>query len=138
MIFLNSKTLHLFRVLKPGEAALKPDEVALLDRINEAYYLPDWCSIADYQTLAEGLGLTDIKTADWSNEVAPFWGAVIKSALTSEGISGLLKAGWTTIKVQTLLLTLLLALHHHPNHTPPSLIYLEPITLNLQSGNSKL
>jgi hypothetical protein len=24
---------------------------ALLDRINEAYYLPDWCSIADYQQL---------------------------------------------------------------------------------------
>lgn len=40
----------------------------------------------------------DIKTADWSEEVAPFWGEVIKSAFTAEGISGLLKAGWTTIK----------------------------------------
>lgn len=42
--------------------------------------------------------MTDIKTADWSNEVAPFWGEVIKSAMTSEGIIGLFKAGWTTIK----------------------------------------
>ena len=32
-------------------------------------------------------------------QVAPFWAEVIRSALTSEGIAGLLKAGWTTIKV---------------------------------------
>lgn len=43
-------------------------------------------------------GLEDIRTGDWSEEVAPFWGAVIGTALTPEGISGLLKAGWTTIK----------------------------------------
>lgn len=43
--------------------------------------------------------LQDIKTADWSQEVAPFWGAVIKSALSTQGFSGLFKAGWTTIKV---------------------------------------
>ena len=40
----------------------------------------------------------DIKTADWSAEVAPFWGAVIQSALTFEGVVGLLTAGWGTIK----------------------------------------
>lgn len=39
------------RVLQPGEAGLKPEEQALLDRICEAYYLPAWCSIADYQQL---------------------------------------------------------------------------------------
>lgn len=39
------------RVLNPGEAALRPDEAALLDRICEAYYLPAWCSVADYQRL---------------------------------------------------------------------------------------
>jgi hypothetical protein len=27
-------------------------------------------------TLAEAEGLTDIKVADWSNEVAPFWAEV--------------------------------------------------------------
>jgi tocopherol O-methyltransferase len=30
--------------------------------------------------------------------VAPFWGAVIQSALTFEGVVGLLSAGWGTIK----------------------------------------
>lgn len=86
------------RVLEPGEPSLKPNERMLLDKICDAYYLPAWCSVADYQRLFEANGLQDIKTADWSNEVAPFWGEVVKSALTSEGILGLLKAGWTTIK----------------------------------------
>lgn len=54
------------------------------------------CACVD--VLPEANGLQDIKIADWSNEVAPFWGEVVKSALTSEGILGLLKAGWTTIK----------------------------------------
>eukprot|EP00878_Enallax_costatus_P041597 GHUV01048418.1.p1 GENE.GHUV01048418.1~~GHUV01048418.1.p1 ORF type:complete len:236 (+),score=55.99 GHUV01048418.1:323-1030(+) len=86
------------RVLQPGEAGLNAEEQALLDRICEAYYLPAWCSIDDYKKLFEAQGLTDIKTADWSNEVAPFWAEVIKSAMTSNGLMGLLKAGWTTIK----------------------------------------
>ncbi len=46
--------------------------------------------------------LQNIKTADWSDEVAPFWGAVIKSAVSLEGIKGLFSAGWTTIKVSNL------------------------------------
>lgn len=85
------------RVLRPGES-LTPDEAALLDRICEAYYLPAWCSVADYQKLFEEHGLEDIQTRDWSEEVSPFWGAVIATALTSQGLAGLLKAGWTTIK----------------------------------------
>ncbi|KAG2498726.1 hypothetical protein HYH03_003466 [Edaphochlamys debaryana] len=85
------------RVLAPGES-LKPDEVSLLDRICEAYYLPAWCSVADYQKLFEEKGIVDIKTRDWSEEVSPFWGAVIATALTTEGLAGLVKAGWTTIK----------------------------------------
>ncbi|KIZ03430.1 Methyltransferase type 11 [Monoraphidium neglectum] len=91
------------RVLQPGEERLNAEELvgallSLLDRICEAYYLPAWCSIADYQRLFEAEGLVDVKTADWSNEVAPFWTEVIRSALTTKGIAGLFKAGWTTIK----------------------------------------
>lgn len=85
------------RVLGEGEA-LRPEEAALLERICEAYYLPAWCSVADYERLFEANGLRDINTADWSEAVAPFWGEVIKSAMTSRGVLGLLKAGWTTIK----------------------------------------
>ena len=39
------------RNLLAGEAALKPDEDALLRRISEAYYLPPWCSLADYEAI---------------------------------------------------------------------------------------
>lgn len=86
------------RVLKEGEMSLTPEEQSLLDRICEAYYLPAWCSVADYQRLCKDAGLQDIKTADWSEEVSPFWAEVIKTALTVGGISGLFKAGWSTIK----------------------------------------
>lgn len=52
----------------------------------------------DYRKLFEKEGLSDIVTRDWSEEVSPFWGAVIQTALTGAGLQGLLKAGWTTIK----------------------------------------
>jgi tocopherol O-methyltransferase len=39
------------RNLLGGEATLLPDEQEVLDRINEAYYLPKWCSLADYVEL---------------------------------------------------------------------------------------
>lgn len=35
----------------------------------------------------------DIKTADWSENVAPFWPAVIQSALTWKGLTSLLRSG---------------------------------------------
>jgi tocopherol O-methyltransferase len=42
--------------------------------------------------------LRDITTADWSAEVAPFWGEVIKTALSVRGVVGLVRAGWGTIR----------------------------------------
>ena len=86
------------RVLRDGETTLPPDEQFLLDRICDAYYLPAWCSVEDYAAIAENAGLVDVKTEDWSKEVSPFWRAVIDTALTVEGITGLLKAGPTTIR----------------------------------------
>jgi tocopherol O-methyltransferase len=39
------------RNLQPGETALRPEEETLLQRINEAYYLPAWCSLANYEQI---------------------------------------------------------------------------------------
>lgn len=86
------------RDLAEGEEDLTKKELKLLGKINRAYYLPPWCSGADYRSLFEGAGLTGIKVEDWSPDVAPFWGEVIKTALTPRGVVGLLKAGWGTIK----------------------------------------
>ncbi|KAK1619107.1 hypothetical protein QYE76_024624 [Lolium multiflorum] len=86
------------RNLAPSEDSLKPDELNLLKKICDAYYLPDWCSPNDYVKIAESLSLEDIKTADWSENVAPFWPAVIQSALTWKGFTSLLTSGWKTIK----------------------------------------
>ena len=86
------------RVLAPGEAGLRPEEEALLRRICDAYFLPAWCSAADYQGLFAAQGLEDVRVDDWSEEVAPFWGAVIRSALSVRGVLGLLGAGLSTIR----------------------------------------
>ncbi|MQL95407.1 hypothetical protein Taro_028076 [Colocasia esculenta] len=45
------------RDLLPSEKSLRPDEVSLLKRICDAYYLPAWCSAADYVKIAESLSL---------------------------------------------------------------------------------
>lgn len=86
------------RDLSPSEESLKPEETALLKKICDAYYLPTWCSTADYVKLLQSLSLQDIKAADWSEHVAPFWPAVIRSALTWKGITSLLRSGWKSIK----------------------------------------
>ena len=39
------------RNLRQGEAALGSEEQAVLNRVNEAYYLPPWCSLSDYEKL---------------------------------------------------------------------------------------
>lgn len=106
------------RDLQSEEESIQPWEKQLLDKICDAYYLPDWCSAADYVNLLQSLPLEviiitlisrlethmkwnegfsacmqDIKTADWSKYVAPFWPAVVRSALTWKGFVSLLRTG---------------------------------------------
>ena len=45
------------RDLSPSEESLKPKEKELLRKICDAYYLPAWCSTADYVKLLESLSL---------------------------------------------------------------------------------
>ena len=86
------------RNLEAGEKGLREEEEELLRKINKAYFLPRWCSGNTYKELFEQVGLQDIKVGDWSQEVSPFWGAVIRSALSVNGVLGLLKAGWGTLQ----------------------------------------
>ncbi|KAH7423207.1 hypothetical protein KP509_12G044000 [Ceratopteris richardii] len=86
------------RELLAGEESLKPNEEELLKRICDAYYLPAWCPASKYTSLAHSMGLQDVKSDDWTQYITLFWPAVILSAFSFRGISGLFKSGWTTIK----------------------------------------
>ncbi|KAK4572109.1 hypothetical protein RGQ29_030507 [Quercus rubra] len=86
------------RDLAPTEESLQPWERELLNKICDSFYLPAWCSTAEYVKLLQSLSLQDIKAEDWSQYVAPFWPAVIRSALTWKGLTSLLRSGWKTIK----------------------------------------
>lgn len=86
------------RDLAPNEESLQQWEKDLLKKICDSFYLPEWCSTADYVKLLETMSLQDIKSADWSPFVAPFWPAVIRSALTWKGFTSILRSGLKTIK----------------------------------------
>ncbi len=100
------------RVLKPGglllmatwchrptppDNPLTADEQALLDKIYRVYCLPFVVSLPEYEAIAQSLNFQQLRTADWSAAVAPFWDVVIGSAFTPQAVVGLLRAGKTTI-----------------------------------------
>ena len=87
------------RDLKEGEESLSEKEEKLLGKINRAYYLPRWCSAADYVSLMQDeFGLVDVQTADWTESVRRFWPAVITSALRPRALWGLLRSGLSTLR----------------------------------------
>ncbi|KAI5067555.1 hypothetical protein GOP47_0018083 [Adiantum capillus-veneris] len=86
------------RELQANETALTSKEQELLDKICESYYLPAWCTASKYVDIAQSMGLENIKSADWSKHITPFWPAVIVSALSFKGLRGLVTSGWTTVK----------------------------------------
>ena len=73
------------RNLAPGEK-LKPIERILFRWINNIYQLPPWVSIQDYTDIAKDIGWQDIRVADWTDQVKPFWPAVLLSSLSWKGI----------------------------------------------------
>jgi tocopherol O-methyltransferase len=101
-----------YRVLKPGgklilvtwchrpidDSPLTAEELNLLAEIYRVYCLPYVISLPEYEAIARKLPLQNIRTADWSTAVAPFWNIVIDSALTPQAIFGLLSSGWSTIE----------------------------------------
>ncbi|MCB0300775.1 MAG: SAM-dependent methyltransferase, partial [Calditrichaeota bacterium] len=78
--------------------ALSGDEQELLKRIYNVYHLPYILSINEYAQIAENIGFTNVETTDWSDAVAPFWNAVVKSVFRWDSITGLVQSGWSTIR----------------------------------------
>ncbi len=101
-----------YRVLKPGgtflmvtwchrpiaQEPLTDEEQKHLAEIYRVYCLPYVLSLPEYEAIAQTLNFQQIRTADWSTAVAPFWDVVIDSAFNFEAIVGLLTSGWTTIQ----------------------------------------
>ncbi len=69
-----------------------------LAKLSRYYHLPPMIDIDRYRELALAAGFTDVRTDDWSRAVAPFWAAVIRSALSVRAVVGLLRAGPGTLR----------------------------------------
>ena len=103
-----------YRVLKPGgrlifatwchrpigdeAGCLTPAETRHLDQIYQVYCLPYVISLPEYEEITTECGFQNMRSADWSVAVAPFWEVVIDSSITPTAILGLFKAGWKTIQ----------------------------------------
>lgn len=101
-----------YRVLRPGgkmivvtwchrptdRLPLNIQEKKHLAEIYRVYHLPYVISLPEYEAIARNISLNNIRTADWSQAVAPFWDLVISSAFNPQAIFGLLTSGWDTIQ----------------------------------------
>lgn len=92
------KLLMVTWCLRGTPPALSSGEVALLRKICEVYHLPPLVSIEELRRKAQLAGFTQIKTADWSDAVAPFWQAVIRSAFRWQSVLGLIRSGRQAVR----------------------------------------
>lgn len=94
--FLMATWCH--RPITPATGELTADEKQHLEEIYRVYCLPYVISLPEYEEIARNLPLKNIRTADWSDAVAPFWDIVMDSAFEPKAIFGLLQSGWSTIQ----------------------------------------
>lgn len=94
--FLMATWCH--RPITPATGELTADEKRHLEEIYRVYCLPYVISLPEYEAIARSLPLQNIRTADWSDAVAPFWDIVMNSVLDPKAIVGLLQSGWSTIQ----------------------------------------
>lgn len=103
-----------YRVLKPGgtflmatwchrpitaaTGELTTEERQLLADIYRVYCLPYVIAVPEYEAIANSLPFHNIRTADWSDAVEPFWDIVIDSAFEPKAFLALLNSGWDTIQ----------------------------------------
>lgn len=85
------------RELVLGEEELPVNEQLLLSTISRAYHLPQWSAASEYVNALKRNGMHNIRSADWSLEVSPFWGAVMQTAVSPNAVSELLGTGADTI-----------------------------------------
>src|SRR4028119_929490 len=102
--FLMATWCH--RPITPATGELTTDEKQHLAEIYRVYCLPYVISVPEYEAIARGarsanahtLPFQNLRTADWSDAVAPFWDIVIDSAFEPKAIFGLLQSGWSTVQ----------------------------------------
>jgi tocopherol O-methyltransferase len=102
--FLMATWCH--RPITPATGELTADEKQHLAEIYRVYCLPYVISLPEYEAIARGtqsaiarnISFQNIRTADWSDAVAPFWDIVIDSIFEPKVIFGLLQSGWSTVQ----------------------------------------
>ncbi|XP_027176336.1 probable tocopherol O-methyltransferase, chloroplastic isoform X2 [Coffea eugenioides] len=91
------------RDLSPLEQDLHPDEKKLLSQLESSIRIK-WISAADYINLFKSCSL-EIKYADWSPHVAPYYAEMRKITLSWKGIMAYVRhAGWRQLSIRALMM----------------------------------
>ena len=98
MLVPSGKLLLVTWCTRAPHSELTEAERRLLTKIQHNYHLPPMVPMTSYAKTAHSVGFEDIQTADWTENVAQFWKAVMDTALSWRGLRGLLGAGLETIK----------------------------------------
>ncbi|XP_027102280.1 gamma-tocopherol methyltransferase, chloroplastic-like isoform X1 [Coffea arabica] len=92
------------RDLSPLEQDLHPDEKKLLSQLESSIRIK-WISAADYINLFKSCSLEEIKYADWSPHVAPYYAEMRKITLSWKGIMAYVRhAGWRQLSIRALMM----------------------------------
>lgn len=83
---------------RPTPPSLDAAEEKNLAKLRRLYHLGEWISVPALAETADKVGFKNIRTDDWSDAVAPFWGAVIRESLRPTNWPGLLRSGPGTLK----------------------------------------
>ncbi len=78
---------------KETSDTLSGDEKKLLEKINRHFHLPRWVSGSMLAAAAERAGFVNLKHADWTEFVAPFWKQLWRIILKPKSIVATLAAG---------------------------------------------
>jgi tocopherol O-methyltransferase len=82
---------------QPPAPPLSGGERRELERIYDLYHLPGTIPLPSYERIAADLGFDQIRVADWSAAVSPFWDDVLRSALQPRVMLAVMKCGWETV-----------------------------------------
>ncbi len=83
---------------RPTPPGLSAKEELLLEKIYKLYHLPPMVPRETLVEMATTAGFTAVKSEDWSKSVAPFWLAVLRSAMSLKSVIGLIRSGLPTLK----------------------------------------
>ncbi|MCB0650418.1 MAG: class I SAM-dependent methyltransferase [Saprospiraceae bacterium] len=77
---------------------LEKAEQLILNKVYQQLHFRSLVSLQALESFAKQAGFTDVRSADWSEAIVPFWKVGISTFFRWKFLTGLFKAGWPNLK----------------------------------------